>query len=137
MKIIRALAGLLLVVGVVFPVLYNIFILPPIEKQQHILESMITELKLDEGNGIYFKEVNRTKLNFHYVYVYNKTMYNKLEIKNLLFQKLHDNGWKSRSTGASRSINYISEMEKNNYICEAHIYDEHFDIRLKYKELYE
>ncbi len=37
MKIIRTLAGLLLVVGVVFPVSYNIFILPPIEKQQHIL----------------------------------------------------------------------------------------------------
>ena len=45
MKIIRALAGLLLVIGVIFPVSYKILLLPPIEKQQYILESMITELK--------------------------------------------------------------------------------------------
>lgn len=85
MKIIRALAGLLLVIGVIFPVSYKILLLPPIEKQQYILESVVTELKLEEQKGINFKEAYRIKANFNFIYNYDKSRYNKMDIKKYCF----------------------------------------------------
>ena len=136
MKIIRALAGLLLVIGVIFPVSYKILLLPPIEKQQYILESVVTELKLEEKKGINFKEGYRIKANFNFIYNYDKSRYNKMNIKKILFYKLDGDGWKSKRSSI-KGGDYVFKMEKEDYLCNVYIYDESFDIILKYKELYE
>lgn len=136
MKIIRTIAGIILVVGVVFPVLYNIFLLPSVEKQQCTFHTLVNELKLEDNKGIYFKNDYRIKLNFNFEYEYDRSTYSKMDIKKILFYKLDKDGWKSKRTSI-KERDYVLKMEKEDFLFEAYIYDESFDIRLKYKELYE
>lgn len=53
-----------------------------------------------------------------------------------MFYKLDKDGWKSKRTSI-KGRDYVLKMEKEDFLFEAYIYDESFDIRLKYKELYE
>lgn len=136
MKVIRIIVGFLLIVVVILPQLYE-FTLPSVNKQQATFQALVEDIHLNDKEGVKFNKVIKTKLYFSYLYRYDSERYTKLDIKNFLFMKLDEKGWKVKMSGRMPDGSLYLFMESDDYLSHIDISDETFMVSFKYKELYE
>lgn len=93
MKIIRVIASIMLIMGLVFPVVYNKIILPPLNEQQSNFQSLVNGMELKFETGIKFNKMIISKSVFEFLYDYDNKKYTKLDIKNLFnyYKYLYNN----------------------------------------------
>lgn len=137
MKIIRVIASIMLIMGLVFPVVYNKIILPPLNEQQSNFQSLVNGMELKFETGIKFNKMIISKSVFEFLYDYDNKKYTKLDIKNLLFCKLDNKGWKSKGSGIRPDNIWMLTMENEFYLCYIIIYNESFSMAFSYKGLYD